>query len=57
MPLNSNAALRLKYRCKHQNMIVGILDFPPYRLHDCRYFFASYCHAEGVNEANIQKTL
>ena len=27
--------------------------FPPYRLHDCRHFFASYCHAQGVSEADI----
>lgn len=27
--------------------------FPPYRLHDCRHFFASYCHAHGVPEADI----
>ena len=27
--------------------------FPPYRLHDGRHFFASYCHAEGVPEADI----
>ena len=27
--------------------------FPPYRLHDCRHFFASYCHACGVVEADI----
>lgn len=27
--------------------------FPPYRLHDGRHFFASYCHSEGVPEADI----
>lgn len=27
--------------------------FPPYRLHDCRHFFASYCHAQGISEADI----
>ena len=27
--------------------------FPPYRLHDCRHFFASYCHSIGVPEADI----
>jgi integrase len=27
--------------------------FPPYRLHDCRHFFASYCHARGIAEADI----
>jgi integrase len=27
--------------------------FPPYRLHDCRHFFASYCHAKGIPEADI----
>ena len=27
--------------------------FPSYRLHDCRHFFASYCHAQGVSEADI----
>ena len=27
--------------------------FPPYRLHDCRHFYASYCHAKGVPEADI----
>ena len=28
-------------------------DFPAYRLHDCRHFFASYCHSVGVPEADI----
>lgn len=27
--------------------------FPPYRLHDCRHFFASYAHEQGVPEADI----
>ena len=27
--------------------------FPPYRLHDCRHFFASYCHSQGIVEADI----
>lgn len=27
--------------------------FPPYRLHDCRHFFVSYCHSKGVVEADI----
>lgn len=27
--------------------------FPHYRLHDCRHFFASYCHKHGVPEADI----
>ena len=27
--------------------------FPPYRLHDCRHFFASYCHSIGIPEADI----
>lgn len=27
--------------------------FPPYRFHDSRHFFASYCHAQGVPEADI----
>ena len=27
--------------------------FPHYRLHDCRHFFASYCHAHGISEADI----
>lgn len=27
--------------------------FPPYRLHDCRHFFASYAHSKGVPEADI----
>ena len=27
--------------------------FPSYRLHDCRHFFASYCHALGIPEADI----
>lgn len=27
--------------------------FPPYRLHDCRHFYASYCHAQGIPEADI----
>ena len=26
---------------------------PHYRLHDCRHFFASYCHSKGVPEADI----
>ena len=26
---------------------------PPYRLHDTRHFFASYCHSIGVPEADI----
>lgn len=28
-------------------------QFPPYRFHDCRHFFASYCHSIGVPEADI----
>ena len=27
--------------------------FPPYRLHDCRHFFASFCHSQNVPEADI----
>lgn len=27
--------------------------FPNYHLHDCRHFFASYCHSIGVPEADI----
>lgn len=27
--------------------------FPDYRLHDCRHFFASYCHSQGIVEADI----
>lgn len=27
--------------------------FPDYRLHDCRHFFASYCHACGIADADI----
>lgn len=27
--------------------------FPPYRLHDCRHFFASYCHSQNISEADI----
>lgn len=27
--------------------------FPSFRLHDCRHFFASYCHSMGVPEADI----
>ena len=27
--------------------------FPPYRLHDTRHFFASYCHSIGIPEADI----
>ena len=27
--------------------------FPHYRLHDCRHFFASFCHSKGVPEADI----
>lgn len=27
--------------------------FPDYRLHDCRHFFASYAHSQGVPEADI----
>lgn len=43
-PNGLNAALR-KFLAKYK--------FPPYRLHDCRHFFASYCHAHGVPEADI----
>lgn len=35
-----------------------ILDkngLPHIRLHDCRHFFASYCHAKGVPDADIMK--
>ncbi len=28
-------------------------QFTQYRLHDCRHFFASYCHAQGIPEADI----
>ena len=28
-------------------------QFPAYHLHDCRHFFASYCHSLGVPEADI----
>lgn len=27
--------------------------FPKYRLHDCRHFYASYCHSLGIPEADI----
>ena len=43
-PNGLNTALR-KFLRKYK--------FPPYRLHDCRHFFASYCHAHGVPEADI----
>jgi integrase len=26
---------------------------PPYRLHDCRHFFASYVHEQGIPDADI----
>ena len=34
-------------------MFLRKYKFPPYRLHDCRHFFASYCHEHGVPEADI----
>lgn len=29
---------------------------PPYRFHDCRHFFASYCHDIGIPDADILVT-
>ena len=26
---------------------------PPYRFHDCRHFFVSYCHEKGISDADI----
>lgn len=46
-------------KCKPNSLTDSLHDFlaryrfPPYRLHDCRHFFASYCHARGIAEADI----
>lgn len=38
---------------KAYSQFLAKYKFPPYRLHDCRHFFASYCHEHGVPEADI----